>query len=123
MLREYFSLKDSIFAGKIATLICKEQIPSHRKLRGLTSCRIVDCMPYRDDRTGARDMMGANRPIEVFEDTLLEVCEARDRKGMYVIARGGEIKGFTGIDNPYEVPQYPEIGSGPQELDTYASRI
>ena len=54
-------------------------------------------------------MVGNDRFIEVFVDTPLEVCEARDPKGMYARARAGEIKNFTGIDDPYEPPIRAEI--------------
>ena len=54
-------------------------------------------------------MVGSNRFIEVYVDTPLEVCEERDPKGMYARAREGLIKGFTGIDDPYESPTNPEI--------------
>lgn len=54
-------------------------------------------------------MVGDDQFIEVFVDTPLEVCEQRDAKGMYAKARRGEIKGFTGIDDPYEPPLDPEI--------------
>jgi sulfate adenylyltransferase len=54
-------------------------------------------------------MVGGDRFIEVFVDTPLEVCEGRDSKGVYAKARRGEIKGFTGIDDPYESPEHPEI--------------
>ena len=47
--------------------------------------------------------------IEVFVDTPIEVCEQRDPKGLYKKARAGEIKGFTGIDDPYEAPVEPEV--------------
>jgi sulfate adenylyltransferase len=47
--------------------------------------------------------------IEVHVATSIEVCESRDRKGLYAQARAGKIKGFTGIDDPYEVPEYPEL--------------
>ena len=47
--------------------------------------------------------------IEIFVDTPLDVCENRDVKGMYAKARRGEIQGFTGIDDPYEEPENPEI--------------
>jgi sulfate adenylyltransferase len=47
--------------------------------------------------------------IEVFVDTPLSVCEERDSKGMYAKARRGEIKGFTGVDDPYEPPEHPEV--------------
>jgi len=64
--------------------------------------------PYRKTRNEARKMVGENF-IEIFVDTPLEVCEARDIKGLYAKARRGEIKGFTGIDDPYEAPVSPEI--------------
>jgi sulfate adenylyltransferase len=54
-------------------------------------------------------MVGDGRFVEIFVDTPLDVCEERDIKGLYAKARRGEIKGFTGIDDPYEAPQYPEI--------------
>jgi adenylylsulfate kinase-like enzyme len=54
-------------------------------------------------------MVGADLFVEVFVDTPLDVCEQRDTKGMYGAARRGEIKNFTGIDDPYESPQHPEI--------------
>jgi adenylylsulfate kinase len=47
--------------------------------------------------------------VEVFADAPLEVCEERDTKGLYAKARAGEIKGFTGIDDPYEPPSGPEV--------------
>jgi sulfate adenylyltransferase len=54
-------------------------------------------------------MVGKDQFVEVFVDTPLEVCEQRDVKGMYAKARRGEIKGFTGIDDPYEPPHHAEI--------------
>jgi len=60
-------------------------------------------------------MIGADRFILVYVNTPLEVCEQRDSKGMYARARRGEIKSFTGIDDPYEPPVAPEI-----VLDTVA---
>lgn len=65
--------------------------------------------PYRADREAARETIGAGDFFEVFCDTPLEVCEERDPKGLYKKARAGEIKGFTGIDDPYEAPNSPEI--------------
>ena len=56
-----------------------------------------------------RSMVGRDRFIEVFVDTPLEICEQRDVKGLYAKARRGEIKGFTGIDDPYEIPTSPEL--------------
>jgi len=74
---------------------------------GMVICAAVS--PYRATRNDVRNMMGEDQFIEVFVDTPLEVCEDRDTKGMYAKARRGEIKDFTGIDDPYENPLNPEI--------------
>jgi adenylylsulfate kinase len=65
--------------------------------------------PYREDRDRVRRLMGPGEFIEVFVDTPLEICEARDPKGLYKKARAGEISNFTGLDAPYEVPENPEV--------------
>ena len=65
--------------------------------------------PYRATRDEVRSMVGKDRFLEIFVDTPLEVCEQRDAKGMYAKARRGEIKDFTGIDDPYEPPLHAEI--------------
>ena len=74
---------------------------------GATICAAVS--PYRRTRNQVRELVGADRFIEVFVDTPIDVCEQRDEKGMYVRARQGKITGFTGVDDPYEVPTNPEI--------------
>ncbi len=74
---------------------------------GTVICAAVS--PYRATRNDVRNMVGGGRYVEVFVDTPLEVCERRDVKGMYAKARRGEIKGFTGIDDPYEPPRRAEI--------------
>ncbi len=74
---------------------------------GVALCAAVS--PYRATRNECRQMVGPSAFIEVFVDTPLEVCEARDTKGLYAQARRGELKGFTGIDDPYEAPQNPEL--------------
>ncbi len=74
---------------------------------GTVICAAVS--PYRAARNECRKMVGQDHFIEVFVDTPLEVCEERDIKGLYAKARRGEIKGFTGIDDPYEPPRNPEI--------------
>ena len=74
---------------------------------GVAMCAAVS--PYRSTRDDVRNMIGSDRFIEVFVDTPLEVCEERDTKGMYAMARRGEIKDFTGINDPYEEPLNPEI--------------
>ncbi len=65
--------------------------------------------PYRSDRDLVRRSMPEGDFIEVFIDTPIEICETRDPKGLYKKARAGEIKGFTGIDDPYEAPITPEL--------------
>ena len=65
--------------------------------------------PYRKDRDTARQTVGTNGFFEVYCYAPLEVCEQRDPKGLYKKARAGEIKGFTGIDDPYEAPERPEM--------------
>lgn len=65
--------------------------------------------PYRDDRDGVRALMGEGNFIEVFIDTPLSLCEERDPKGLYKKARAGQIPNFTGISDPYEAPENPEL--------------
>jgi len=65
--------------------------------------------PYRGDRDRVRSSLAEGDFIEVFLDAPLEVCEARDPKGLYQKARAGQLKGFTGIDDPYEAPLNPEL--------------
>ena len=65
--------------------------------------------PYRADRDRVRAKAKDGDFIEIFVDTPLEICEQRDPKGMYKKARAGEIKGFTGIDDPYEAPLKAEL--------------
>ena len=65
--------------------------------------------PYRRDRDRVRGLLEQGEFVEVFVDTPIEVCEARDPKGLYKKARAGEISNFTGIDAPYEAPQAPEV--------------
>jgi bifunctional enzyme CysN/CysC len=78
--------------------------------------------PYRADRDRARaihDEAGL-RFVEVWVDTPLDVCEARDPKGLYAKARAGEITGFTGIDDPYEAPTQPDLRLTPADGDPQA---
>lgn len=80
---------------------------------GTVICAAVS--PYRTTRNDVRNMVGPDHFIEVFVDTPLSVCEARDVKGLYAKARRGEINDFTGIDDPYEPPLQAEV-----VLDTVA---
>jgi adenylylsulfate kinase len=65
--------------------------------------------PYIKDRDRNRGLLKDGEFIEVFVDVPIDICEERDPKGLYKKARAGEIKGFTGIDDPYEAPKKPEI--------------
>ncbi|MEO8322983.1 MAG: adenylyl-sulfate kinase [Actinomycetota bacterium] len=79
--------------------------------------------PYRAIRDEARSMI--KDFVEVFADAPLEVCEERDVKGLYAKARAGEIKGFTGIDDPYEAPENAEviIKTGEQSPEESAKQV
>jgi adenylylsulfate kinase len=81
--------------------------------------------PYRRDRDAVRATLAAGDFIEIFVDAPLEVCEKRDPKGLYKKARAGELKGFTGIDDPYEAPQKPELvlNSGAKSAEALADEV
>lgn len=74
--------------------------------------------PFTGDRRLVRKLFPAGEFIEVFIDTPLATCEERDPKGLYQKARSGQIKRFTGIDSPYEVPSRPEV-----RLDTSSMSV
>jgi bifunctional enzyme CysN/CysC len=77
--------------------------------------------PFREERRMARELMAEGEFIEVYVKASVEVCQARDPKGLYARAIKGEIKNFTGIDSPYEAPQSPEITLDTTELDPEAA--
>ena len=81
--------------------------------------------PYRADRNDARALLESGEFIEIFVDTPLDVCEARDPKGLYKKARAGQLKGFTGIDDPYEAPENPELvlDGGKKSIDELADEV
>lgn len=70
-------------------------------------CALVS--PYRAARAEARTIVGAGRFVEVFVDTPLAVCEARDPKSLYARSRRGDLDGLTGVDDPYEPPLSPDL--------------
>ncbi|MEJ2384305.1 MAG: adenylyl-sulfate kinase [Xanthomonadales bacterium] len=72
--------------------------------------------PYRQDRRDAREVIGDEAFVEAYVNTPLEVCEARDPKGLYKKARAGEIRQFTGVSDAYEPPRTPEIELLTEEL-------
>ncbi len=108
-LREWFSPKDFSKEGRdehnkkvahLAKLLLKHGVPSAVSL----------VSPYLENREKAREIIGAGDQFaECFVKCSLEKCEERDVKGMYAKARKGEIKGFTGIDDPYEAPEKADL--------------
>jgi len=108
-LREWFSPKDFSKQGRdehnkkvahLAKLLLKHGVPVGVSL----------VSPYIENRENAREIIDANNKFaEVYVNCSLEKCEERDIKGMYKKARAGEIKGFTGIDDPYEAPPNPDL--------------
>lgn len=81
--------------------------------------------PYRADRDMVRALVPEGEFIEVYVAASLEVCEERDTKGLYKKARAGEIKHFTGIDDPYEAPEKAElhIDTGSRSLEECAAEV
>jgi bifunctional enzyme CysN/CysC len=73
----------------------------------IVTCSFIS--PFRSEREMARQLVGAERFIEVFVDTPIEICQARDPKGLYAKAASGELTNFTGIDSPYEAPEEPQL--------------
>lgn len=91
---------------------------------GIAICAPI--APYTATRRQVREMISpVGGFFEAFVSTPIEVCEQRDRKGLYAMARAGKIKGFTGIDDPYEVPEHAEIVIDTTQLspDLAAHRI
>ena len=74
---------------------------------GVAVCALIS--PYSSARDQVRAMVGEDRFIEVFVDTPVDECEKRDVKGLFALAKRGEIKGFTGVDDAYEPPTSPEL--------------
>jgi adenylylsulfate kinase len=108
-LREWFSPKDFSKAGRdehnkrvahLAKLLLKHGVPSAVSL----------VSPYKENRDNAREIINSGDQFaECYVKCSVETCEQRDVKGMYAKARRGEIKGFTGIDDPFEAPQNPDL--------------
>lgn len=81
--------------------------------------------PYRLDRDRVRANLASGDFVEIFVDAPIEVCEARDPKGLYQKARAGQLKGFTGIDDPYEAPLSPELvlDAGNKQAEPLADEV
>jgi sulfate adenylyltransferase len=74
---------------------------------GAVICATIS--PYRDARDDCRALIGSGHFVEVYVNAPIQVCEARDPKGLYAKARRGELANFTGVDDPYEPPLAPEL--------------
>jgi len=81
--------------------------------------------PFREDRSRVRSMFPHGDFLEVFCDCSVEICEQRDVKGLYKRARSGEVKQFTGINSPYEMPEKPElvVATGKITLSESVSKV
>ena len=94
------------------------------KHRGIAICAPI--APYAADRKANEDLIKSyGGYIEVYIDVSVEVCEERDTKGLYAKARAGIIKGFTGIDDPYEVPENPAVAcqTDKETIDESATKV
>ena len=107
-LREWLSPKDFSREGRnehnrkvahLAKLLLKHNVP--------VSVSLIS--PYFENRKSAREIIGDKNFIETYVKCPLDVCEERDVKGMYKKARNNEIKSFTGIDDPYDIPENPAL--------------
>jgi adenylylsulfate kinase len=107
-LREWLSPKDFSKEGRnehnrkvahLAKLLLKHNVP--------VSVSLIS--PYKENRESAREIIGNENFIETYVKCPLNICEDRDVKGMYKKARNNEIKSFTGIDDPYDIPENPEM--------------
>lgn len=123
-LREWLSPKDFSKEGRnehnrkvafLAKLLLKHNVP--------VSVSLIS--PYKENRESAREIIGQENFVETYVKCSLDICEDRDVKGMYKKARNNEIKGFTGIDDPYDVPENPEliIETGEKSLDDSVEQI
>ena len=107
-LREWLSPKDFSREGRdehnrkvahLAKLLIEHEVP--------VSVSLIS--PFKGNREQASEIIGNDKFIETYIKCALDVCEERDVKGMYKKARNNEIKSFTGIDDPYDVPKNPEL--------------
>lgn len=125
-LRELGSRKVSLLDGDVVRKNLSSELTFSKEHRDLNIQRIgyvaseitrnggvavcAPIAPYTQTRRAVRTMIEEEGAfVEVHVATPIEVCEARDRKGLYAMARAGKIKGVTGIDDPYEVPENPEL--------------
>ncbi len=108
-LREWFSPKDFSKAGRDEHNRKVAHLAKLLLRHGVSSC-VSLVSPYAENRSTAKKIIASDDQFsEVYVKCSLQECEKRDVKGMYAKARAGEIKGFTGIDDPYEAPESPDL--------------
>ncbi len=117
---------DNIRSGINRNLVFTEEdrVENIRRIAEVTklflNCGVIaiNCFisPTKESRDMAKSIIGKENLIEVFVSTPIEVCEQRDIKGLYAKARKGEIKNFTGISSPFEIPENPDIIVNTDEL-------
>jgi adenylyl-sulfate kinase len=108
-----FDITDRIKANNVAVYSAKNMF----EFQNAEIVIVSMISPLKEMRDRAREVLTKYcraRFIEVYMDTPLEICEQRDPKGLYKKARTGEIKDFTGIDSPYQVPEFPEVRIHPR---------
>jgi bifunctional enzyme CysN/CysC len=81
--------------------------------------------PFRGERRMARGLVGENEFIEIYVDTPIDICEARDPKGLYKLARAGKLPNLTGIGSPYEPPERAELvlAAGSEQPQVLAEQV
>jgi sulfate adenylyltransferase len=113
-----FSKKDRSINTRRIGYVASEIV----KHSGIVICSNI--APYDEDRQYNRNLISQyGRYIEIFMDTSIEICEQRDTKGLYKLARDGKIKNFTGIDDPFEVPNNADLVIRGGSIDNNISLI
>ena len=116
-LREWFSPKDFSKAGRDEHNRRVAHLAKLLLAHGVPSC-VSLVSPYRENRASARRILDCgDRFSECYVRCSLAECEKRDVKGMYAKARAGQIRGFTGIDDPYEEPEAPDVAIDSERED------
>ena len=114
-----FSIEDRIEGSRRAAELAKTII------EGGSIAIVALISPFEVQREIAKNIVGESRYIEIYVSTPLEVCEARDPKGLYKKARAGTIQDMTGIDSPFEVPKHPHlvVDTSEESIEEAVNRI
>lgn len=114
-----FSIEDRIEGARRAAELAKTII------EGGSIAIVALISPFEVQRENAKNIVGESRYIEIYVSTPLEVCEARDPKGLYKKAREGSIQDMTGIDSPFEVPKHPHlvVDTSQESIEEAVNRI